>query len=121
VDSVELLLAAEFTVVGAVADGTALIAAAKELQPELIITDLVMEPTSGLEAAAVLLGNGEPEPLMILLTGISDPEAVAAAFEIGIRGYVSKTRLSEDLIPAIYAVLAGSRFISAELNGNHPY
>ncbi len=107
-------------VVGAVADGTALIAAAKELQPDLIITDLVMEPTSGLEAAAALLSNGETRPLMILLTGITDGEAAAAAFEAGISGYVSKTRLSEDLIPAIHAVLAGLRFTSAELNSNHP-
>lgn len=112
-DSVRLLLAADFTVVGAVADGAALIAAAQELKPDVVVTDLIMEPTSGLEAAAALLAGSEPAPLIILLTSVEDPEIIQAAFDMGIRGYVAKTRLTEDLVPAIHSVLGGSRFILA--------
>lgn len=112
-ESVKLHLAADFTIVGAVSDGEALIAAAIELKPDVVVTDLVMEPTNGLEAAAVLLNGHQPAPLIILLTSVEDPEIIQAAFNTGIRGYVTKTRLTEDLVLAVYSVLAGSRFISA--------
>lgn len=113
-DSVKRLLAAHFTIVGAVPDGAALIAAAQELKPDVVVTDLVMEPTNGLEAAVVLLAECDPAPLIILLTGVTDPEVIKEALRIGILAYVSKTRLSEDLIPAIHSVLAGSRFTSVQ-------
>ena len=119
VNSVKLLLAADFTVVGAVADGAALIAAAQELKPDVVVTDLIMEPTNGLEAASVLLAGSEPAPLIILLTSVEDPEIVQAALDMGIRGYVTKTRLSEDLVPAVHSVLGGSGFVSAMSDGAH--
>lgn len=114
--SVKLLLDEHFTVVGAVLDGKALIAAAQELQPDVVVTDLIMEPISGLEAAAVILAWGESAPLIILLTSVEDPEIVQAALEAGIRGYVAKARLTEDLVPAVQSVLGGSRFVSATSN-----
>jgi DNA-binding NarL/FixJ family response regulator len=76
-----------------------------------------MEPTNGLEAAIVLLAECDPAPLIILLTGVADPEVVEEALRVGIRAYVSKTRLSEDLIPAIHSVLAGSQFTSVQSDG----
>lgn len=113
-EGVCLLLAPHFSVVGAVPDGTALIAAAHELKPHVVVTDLVMEPTNGLEAALVILAECEPRPLIILLTAVADPEVVKEALRAGIRAYVSKTRLTVDLIPAIQSVLAGSQFTSVQ-------
>jgi DNA-binding NarL/FixJ family response regulator len=118
-ESVKLLLAADFTIVGAVADGEALIAAARELRPDVVVTDLVMEPTNGLEAAAILLAEFAPPPLIILLTVVEGAEVIQEALEAGIRGYVAKTRISEDLVPAVRSVLGGSRFISVTSNGAH--
>jgi DNA-binding NarL/FixJ family response regulator len=54
-EKVRRFLEPNFTVVGAVADGSALIAAALELKPRIVITDLMMEPTNGLEAATAIL------------------------------------------------------------------
>ena len=109
---VRFLLEPEFDVVGAVPNGSALIAAALELKPRVVVTDLVMEPTTGLEAAVAILARCEPKPAIVMLTGISDEDTAREAFAAGILGFVSKMRLAEDLIPAIEAALAGSRFLS---------
>lgn len=109
---VERLLGRQFRVVGAVGDGSALIEAALALRPRVIVTDLIMEPTSGLEAAEVILARCRPRPAIVMLTAIADEEIARRAFATGILGFVSKTRLTEDLIPAIGAALAGSRFLS---------
>lgn len=115
--SIQFLLRDDFAIVDAVEDGEALIKSARELKPDVVVTDLVMEPTSGLEAAAVLLAECFPPPLIILLTSVQDPEVVQAAVDAGIHGYVAKARLTEDLVPAVHSVLSGTRFISAILNG----
>ena len=111
-ESVRRLLEPRFKVVGAVADGSALVASALELKPRVVITDLIMKPTSGLEAAVTILAHCDPKPAMVLLTAVSDHETAREALAVGMLGYVSKMRLFEDLIPAIEAALAGSRFVS---------
>jgi NarL family two-component system response regulator LiaR len=109
---IRFLLEPEFDVVGAVADGSALIAAALELKPRVVVTDMVMEPTNGLEAAAAILARCEPKPAIVMLTALTDEETARVALDAGILGYVSKMRLAEDLIPAIEAALTGSQFLS---------
>lgn len=111
-ESVGRLLAPRFTLVGAVADGSALIESALALEPRVVITDLIMEPTNGLEAAEVILSRCNPKPAIVMLTAVADDEIARLAFAAGILALVSKTRLAEDLIPAIEAALAGGRFLS---------
>ncbi|MEZ5361857.1 MAG: response regulator transcription factor [Bryobacterales bacterium] len=111
-EHVRFLLEPEFAVVGAVADGSALVATALELKPRVVVTDFMMEPTNGIEAAAAILAHCVPKPAIVMLTAVSDPETARAAFAAGILGFVSKMHLSEDLIPAIEAALAGLRFLS---------
>jgi len=111
-ESVQRLLMPRFCVVGAVPDGSALIAAALEFKPHVIVTDLMMEPTSGLEAAEAILAHSAHPPAIVVLTGIADYEIAQRAFAIGVLGYVLKTRLAEDLIPAIETALRRSRFLS---------
>lgn len=111
-ESVSRLLQPRFRVIGAVEDGSALIEAAIERKPHVIVTDLIMEPTSGLEAAAAILARCNPRPAVVVLTAVADEEIAHEAFAIGVLGYVTKARLAEDLIPAIEDALAGSRFLS---------
>lgn len=111
--SVQRLLEPQYRVVGAVADGSALIEAALELRPRVVVTDMIMEPVIGLEAAEAILARCRPQPAIVMLTGVADEEIARRAFAAGILGFVSKTRLMEDLIPAIEAALAGMRFHSA--------
>ncbi len=111
-ESVQRLLVERFRVVGAVTDGSALIEATLVLKPQVVVTDFIMRPTTGLKAAEVILARCIPKPAIVMLTAVADDEIARRALATGILGCVSKTRLAEDLIPAIEAALAGARFLS---------
>ena len=112
---VTALLAAEFTVVAAVADGEALVDAEANLHPDLLVIDITMPGISGLEAAAVVRQRGSQVPI-VFLSVHEEREFVLAARQAGALGYVSKVRLASDLIPAVRAALAGRRFVSASVD-----
>ena len=109
---VAALLASEFTVVAAVADGEALIDAEADLLPDVLVIDITMPGINGLEAAALVRRRGSRVPI-VFLSIHEEPEFVLAARRAGALGYVSKVRLANDLIPAVRAALDGRRFVSA--------
>ena len=109
---VAALLASEFTVVAAVADGEALIGAEADLLPDVLVIDITMPGINGLEAAALVRRRGSRVPI-VFLSIHEEPEFVLAARRAGALGYVSKVRLANDLIPAVRAALDGRRFVSA--------
>ena len=109
---VAALLASEFTVVAAVADGEALIDAEADLLPDVLVIDITMPGINGLEAAALVRRRGSLVPI-VFLSIHEEPEFVLAARQAGALGYVSKVRLANDLIPAVRAALDGRRFVSA--------
>jgi len=106
-----LALEGEFQVVGAVSDGTALLAAAAKLDPDVIVLDITMPHPDGLESARAL-GLAHSRARLVFLTVHEDPDFARAAFDAGALGYAVKSRLASDLLPAVRAVLAGRRFIS---------
>jgi DNA-binding NarL/FixJ family response regulator len=106
------LLDPEFDVLRAVGDGAALVAAALELRPDVVISDVQMPELDGIEAGSQVLGRGLCAAIVIL-SMYSDRHLVQTALQAGIRGYVLKLDASEELIPAVYAVLRGERYLSA--------
>ncbi len=111
-ERVSALLAREFTVVGTASDGAALVAAEAELHPDVIVADLSMPVMSGLEAAAQIRRRGSQVPI-VCVTAHREPELVDAAFAAGALGYVTKTCLAQDLLPAVRAALTGVPYVSA--------
>jgi DNA-binding NarL/FixJ family response regulator len=108
------VLSPEFDILGALDDGQAIVDAAAMLKPDAVVLDISMPLLGGLEAAA-LIGEIAPRPSVIFLTVHEDKDFVAAAFDVGGRGYVLKRRLATDLIPAIHAAMAGQTFVSPSL------
>ncbi len=106
------LLETEFEVVGAVEDGQALISAAAALQPDVVIIDITMPVINGIEAARQLKQVGSTAKI-IFLTIHEDPDFLAEALSTSALGYVVKSRLATDLIPAIHEALANRSFVSA--------
>jgi DNA-binding NarL/FixJ family response regulator len=94
------LLEPEFEVVGAVADGRALLAAARTLKPDVIVLDVAMPLLNGLEAARQLQGMS-PHPKLIFLTMHPDPDMAAEALRLGASGYLLKTSAASELTQAI--------------------
>jgi DNA-binding NarL/FixJ family response regulator len=112
---VEELLDSAFEIVGKVKNGETLVAAALQLHPEVIVTDISMPILNGIDAALKLRQLGSRAKI-IFLTVHSDRDFVLACSEAGGTGYVLKSRLVNDLIPALRESLAGRMFLSQNTN-----
>ena len=108
---VESLLKDEFDVIGKVADGQALLEAAAELQPSVMIVDVTMPVVDGIEAVRRLRDGGNAAKI-VFLTVHEDADFAKAAIKAGGDGYVVKSRLATDLINAIRDVVAGKQVVS---------
>jgi len=106
-------------VVGAVADGAALVEQALALEPDLVVADVSMPRMNGLEAARRLRGE-LPGTRVVFLTVNEDPQLAAEAFALGASGYLLKSSTATELQQAIRAVLAGRRYLSMRLAGGDP-
>jgi len=100
------LIATEHDVVGSVGDGDAVVAAARSLQPDLVILDISMPGLNGFEAARRIAFDGRP-PRIMFLTVHEEADFLEAARRAGAVGYVLKRTIAADLLPAIRLVLDG--------------
>ena len=105
------LLTPEFEVVRWVTDGLALIEAARELRPDVVIADMNMPGINGIDAGRRILEQRLCDAV-IMLTVYNEPQMVRSALEAGIRGYVLKVDAGEELSPAIKKVVAGYTYFS---------
>lgn len=112
------LLAENLDVLDAVEDGRALLQAAERLQPDAILLDISMPQLNGLDAARQL-ARVSPRSKLVFVTMHADPAYVHEAFRAGASGYVVKSSASGDLVAAVRAVLAGSRYLSPALLDEH--
>lgn len=110
-DLVRQLIEPEFDVVGTVEDGQALLKAASDLHPDLLVTDISMPRLNGFQAARQLK-KAHPNTRILFLSVHEEPVAVTEALEIGVDGYVVKRSAATDLIPALLQVFQGNRFLS---------
>ena len=109
----------EWLVIGEAADGPEAVAMAAAAVPDLILLDLELPSLSGIDTAARIFA-ANPSSHILYLTGHSSWEVVEAALVGGARGYVVKPYAALELLPAMAAVGAGRRFVSAVLGGRAP-
>ncbi len=109
---IKRLLDPEFEIVGSVADGLALLTAAKTLRPDVMIVDVMMPGLSGLEAVRRLRKLPKFGAIAIILTVFDDPSLAAEARAAGAMGYVVKSAADRDLVNAIHASLEGRFYFS---------
>ncbi len=110
-EAFEKLLEPDFTVVGAVSDGRALLAAAAELKPDVIVLDIAMPLLNGLDAARQIKKT-MPAIKLIFLTMNEDPNLASEAFRIGASGYLLKTSAASELSKAINEALCGRSYVT---------
>ncbi len=107
----EKLLAADCTIVGQVSDGRALVAAAEQLKPDVIVLDISMPLLNGLEAARQIkkkLSNVK----LVFLTMNEDADLAAEAFRAGASAYLLKRSATSELPAAIREVMQGRSYIT---------
>jgi len=99
-ESLTSMLKREFEVVAAVREGAAALDAVRRFHPEVMVLDLAMSPMNGLDVMRSLRESGA-KTAVVIVTGYADPELAKAAIAAGAKGFVVKSRLAEELIPAI--------------------
>jgi DNA-binding NarL/FixJ family response regulator len=110
------LLEPEFELVGIVEDGRELLAAAEELQPDLIIADISMPLLNGIDAVRQIRKTNA-DIKVVFLTMHPDAIYAASAFEAGALGYVLKHSAPSELITAIHSALKGKTYVTPLLAG----
>jgi DNA-binding NarL/FixJ family response regulator len=109
------LLETEFDVLGTVSDGHALVRAAGELKPDVVVVDVAMPILNGLDAAQQVK-QMLPAVKLIFLTMNPDIEIAAEAFRRGANGYLLKTCAAAELVLGVRDVLRGKSYLSPALS-----
>jgi len=109
------LLEEEFNVVGIVNDGRALVQAAADLRPDVVVVDIAMPILNGLDAGQQVK-QMLPTVKLVYLTMNSDPELAAEAFRRKASAYLLKTCAPSELVVAVREVLRGKSYLSPTLS-----
>jgi DNA-binding NarL/FixJ family response regulator len=109
------LLETEFDVVGVVSDGRALVRAAGELKPDVIVLDIAMPILNGLDAGRQVK-EILPAVKLVYLTMNPDADVAAEAFTRGASGYLLKTCAAAEMVLAVRMVLRGKTYLSKSLS-----
>lgn len=110
------LLDPHFEVVGVVSDGRELVAAAKTLDPDVVVLDISMPSLNGIEAARELRDAGL-RTKVVFLTMHREVTYAARAMEAGASGFVLKHSAPSELVTAIREALRGGTFITPQIAG----
>jgi CheY-like chemotaxis protein len=115
--SLKRLLAqqADLHLVGESGNGLETLHLVKQLQPDLLVTDLMMPGMNGLEVTR-RIRLSFPATRVVVVSVNGDEPYVAGALRCGADGFVLKTACGRHLLSAVRAVLAGKRFVSPPLN-----
>jgi DNA-binding NarL/FixJ family response regulator len=105
------LLEPHCDVVGAVADGRALLEEAPRLRPDVVVVDVAMPLLNGLDATRQLKRT-MPAVKVIFLTVNEDPTLAAEAFRIGGSGFLLKNSAASELLQAIQDVMQGRSYVT---------
>jgi DNA-binding NarL/FixJ family response regulator len=93
-------------VVGTAADGTEALAMAAQTDPAVVLMDLSMPGTDGVEATR-RLSESHPGIRVVVLTTFADQRRILDALAAGALGYLLKDATPEDVIAAVRTVVAG--------------
>jgi DNA-binding NarL/FixJ family response regulator len=113
-DGVREMLEMEFETVFMVADEVSLLEGAGRLNPALVVLDLSLA-AGDLRGLLARVTGRLPGAKVLMLTVHDEVTVAAAALAAGAEAVVLKSRLSTDLLPAVDALRAGTRYLSPGL------
>ena len=106
----------DIDVVGEAADGEEAISRTLELRPDVVLMDLNLPRTPGLEATRRIVASA-PDCSVLVLTMQGDEASVVAALRVGASGYVLKDAGQEQVLAAIRTVAAGGSVVGPGVAG----
>lgn len=100
-----------YQVVGEASDGAQLLEQFSALQPDIVLLDLSMKHTGGLDALQQLK-RAYPKSRVLILSMHTDPELIMCALESGAHGYLLKDTSANELEHALLALRNNERYLS---------
>ncbi|MCW5551404.1 MAG: response regulator transcription factor [Verrucomicrobiae bacterium] len=116
-EGLKSLLSAEFELLGVVEDGRALLEAARQLRPDVIVADITMPHLNGIDAL-VQLKQADARVRVVFLTMHPETAYARRALEAGASGYVLKHSAPAELTMAIRSALDGKTYVSPAVAGD---
>ena len=96
----------DVAVVGEVSDGEAAVREVHLLRPDVVLMDVRMPGLDGVEATR-RIRSAVPETRVLILTMYDDDATVFTAMQAGAQGYLLKEAEQDEIVRAIWAVVAG--------------
>jgi DNA-binding NarL/FixJ family response regulator len=100
----------DFEVVGEAEDEKAALSLAMESKPDIVLVNMSLESSNGLDTAKQLL-RCSPDIRIVLFAGSNDEKLLFDAIRIGVHGYLQKTLSIDDLRRALHAIQCGERVL----------
>ena len=102
---------AGFSVTGQAQDAMSAVTKARQLQPDVVVLDVLMPGLSGLEVVDKIC-NAAPNTSVVLLTSSESEEDLLSAIKSGASGYVVKDTPLPQLVENIHEVARGGSVVS---------
>lgn len=117
-EAVSALLSSELgmEVVGQAEDGRSVVQLAQQLQPDVIIMDIIMPNLNGIEATRQII-HELPRTKIIALSAHSDRRSVREMLKAGASGYIPKQCAFAELVCAIRNVVSNHTYLSSQISG----
>ena len=96
-------------VVGTASDGAEAVAETARLAPDVVLMDVRMPGTDGIEATRRIVSSGGATRVLVLTT-VEEDDVVMAALKAGVSGFLLKDAPPEEMLGAIRPLLAGESF-----------
>jgi DNA-binding NarL/FixJ family response regulator len=104
----------DMTVVGEAGDGAAGIRLARDVEPDVVLMDVRMPGSDGIEATAAIVA-GRPQTRVLILTTFDLDEYAFAGLKAGASGFLLKNTQPENLLAGIRAVAAGDAVVAPRI------
>lgn len=104
----------QISVVGEARDGNEALRLAQRLRPQVALLDVSMPGMNGL-TAAMRIPQSAPRTRVIILSMFIEREVVLSALQAGVRGYLSKQSIGNEVAMAILAVARGQVYLSPDV------
>jgi len=112
-NGIRTLLAARYDIVGTAQDGRAIVEAAAQLRPDIVVLDVSMPILNGIDAARQIR-QAQPNVVVVFLSMHASPMYLRRALDTGALAYVLKTGAAEELLTALDQARRGRLYVSPE-------
>jgi DNA-binding NarL/FixJ family response regulator len=107
--------AGDIDILGEASNGQEAVELVKELKPDVLVMDIMMPRLNGIQAAENIQELKLPT-YVLLLSMYSDAGFIHRALQCGVKGYVLKSSVSDELLQAVRTVASGQTFLSGPIS-----